>query len=103
MQRVDLGKTRGGHGGEISRDKTINTINYFPGKFVTIIDKILTKSKVAQNDLKHILNKKNFCPPRGQGLSLWKVLLASEAKSLASWGAKIFSTTERSEVVLFLE
>ena len=43
---------RGGHGGEISRDKTINTINYFPGKFVTIIDKILTKSKVAQNDLK---------------------------------------------------
>ena len=35
--------TRGGHGGEISRDKTINTINYFPGKFVTIIDKILLR------------------------------------------------------------
>ena len=91
---------RGGHGGEISRDKTINTINYFPGKFVTIIDKILTKSKVAQNDLKHILNKKNFCPPRGQGLSLWKVLLASEAKSLASWGAKFFFVQNVFQIIL---
>ena len=63
LHYLNHAQTRGGHGGEISRDKTINTINYFPGKFVTIIDKILTKSKVAQNDLKHILNKKKILPP----------------------------------------
>ena len=49
-----FGYSRGGRGGEISRAKTRETINYFIVKFITINEKVLIKPNFAGINFKDI-------------------------------------------------